>query len=101
MNALARLVPLDPTDVAARDRMSEIGRRLHAHERVASVLSEAAEAAKEPRLKSEGIFKSKGSIQVWLTDDERRLPVMVRSKVPVGAISVRLTDYRLAFEKRP
>jgi hypothetical protein len=54
----------------------------------------------EPKLKSEGIFKSKGSILVWLTDDERRLPVMVRSKVPVGAISVRLTDYRLAFEGR-
>ena len=55
----------------------------------------------EPKLKSEGIFKSKGSILVWLTDDERRIPVMVRSKVPVGNISVRLTDYRLAFEGRP
>jgi hypothetical protein len=54
----------------------------------------------EPKLKSEGIFKSKGSIHVWLTDDERRLPVMVRSQVPVGSISVRLTDYRLAFEGR-
>ena len=55
----------------------------------------------EPKLKSEGIFKSKGSILVWLTDDERRIPVMVQSKVPVGSISVRLTDYRLAFEGRP
>ncbi len=54
----------------------------------------------EPKLKSEGIFKSKGSIHVWLTDDDRRLPVMVRSQVPVGSISVRLTDYRLAFEGR-
>lgn len=54
----------------------------------------------EPKLKSEGIFKSKGSMQVWLTDDERRMPVMVRSAVPVGSISVRLTDYRLAFEGR-
>jgi hypothetical protein len=39
-------------------------------------------------------------MQVWLTDDERRMPVMVRSKVPVGSISVRLTEYRLAFEPR-
>lgn len=54
----------------------------------------------EPKLKSEGIFKSKGSILVWLTDDDRRLPIMVRSQVPVGSISVRLTDYRLAFEGR-
>ena len=54
----------------------------------------------EPKLKSEGIFKSKGSMQVWLTDDDRRLPVMVKSAVPVGSISVRLTDFRLAFEGR-
>ncbi|HSQ61315.1 MAG TPA: DUF3108 domain-containing protein, partial [Acidobacteriota bacterium] len=54
----------------------------------------------EPKLKSEGIFKAKGGMQVWLTDDERRMPVMVRSSVPVGSISVRLTDYRLAFEGR-
>jgi hypothetical protein len=37
---------------------------------------------------------------VWLTDDEKRMPVQVRSKVPVGSIAVRLTDYRLAFEPR-
>ena len=53
----------------------------------------------EPVLKSEGVFKSKGSIFVWLTDDERRIPVLVKSKVPVGSISVSLTDMRLSFER--
>jgi hypothetical protein len=53
----------------------------------------------EPVLKSEGVFQSKGSIFVWLTDDERRIPVLVKSKVPVGSISVSLTDMRLAFER--
>lgn len=55
----------------------------------------------EPILKSEGIFKSKGRILVWLTDDARRLPVKVTSKVPIGSISVSLTDYRLAFQRKP
>jgi hypothetical protein len=55
----------------------------------------------EPILKSEGIFKSKGRILVWLTDDARRLPVKVTSKVPIGSISVALTDYRLAFQRKP
>jgi hypothetical protein len=55
----------------------------------------------EPVLKSEGIFKSKGQILVWLTDDERRLPVKVTSKVPIGSISISLVEYRLAFEKKP
>jgi hypothetical protein len=54
----------------------------------------------EPILKSEGVFKSKGSILVWLTDDARRLPVLVKSKIPIGSISVSLTDMRLAFPGR-
>jgi len=53
----------------------------------------------EPVLKSEGVFKSKGSIYVWVTDDDRRIPVLVKSKVPVGSISVSLTDMRMAFER--
>ncbi|MGH7680854.1 MAG: DUF3108 domain-containing protein [Candidatus Eiseniibacteriota bacterium] len=52
----------------------------------------------EPLLKSEGVFRSKGSIYVWLSDDERRIPVMVKTKVPVGSIAVSLTDMRLAFQ---
>ncbi len=55
----------------------------------------------EPVLKSEGIFKSKGQMLVWLSDDERRIPVQVKSKVPIGSISVTLTDMRLAFERKP
>jgi hypothetical protein len=54
----------------------------------------------EPVLKSEGIFKSKGQILVWLTDDNRRLPVKVTSKVAIGSISVSLVEYRLAFERK-
>jgi hypothetical protein len=54
----------------------------------------------EPMLKSEGVFKSNGSILIWLSDDDRRIPVLVKSKVPVGSISVSLTDMRLAFERR-
>ena len=55
----------------------------------------------EPVLKSEGIFKSKGQMYVWLSDDERRIPVQVKSKVPIGSISVSLTEMRLAFVGKP
>ena len=55
----------------------------------------------QPIMKSEGIFKSKGEMFVWLTDDDRRIPVQVKSKVPIGSISVSLTDMRLAFQGRP
>lgn len=55
----------------------------------------------EPLLKSEGVFRSQGSIYVWLSDDERRIPVLVKSKVPIGSISVSLTDMRLSFQAKP
>jgi hypothetical protein len=46
----------------------------------------------EPILKAGGIFKNKGRLVIWMTDDERRMPVMMRSKVAVGSISVILQE---------
>lgn len=46
----------------------------------------------EPMLKAGGIFKNKGRLVIWLTDDERRMPVMMKSKVAIGSISVILQD---------
>lgn len=46
----------------------------------------------EPILKAGGIFKNKGRLVIWLTDDERRMPVMMRSKVTIGSISVLLLE---------
>ena len=48
----------------------------------------------EPVLRAGGIFRTNGRLQIWLTDDERRMPVMMKSKVSVGSISVVLTDAR-------
>ncbi len=48
----------------------------------------------EPILKAGGIFKAKGRLVIWLTDDQRRMPVMMRSKVMVGSISVILQQAR-------
>lgn len=48
----------------------------------------------EPVLRAGGIFRNNGKLQIWLTDDERRMPVMMRSKVSVGSISVVLTNAR-------
>lgn len=42
---LSELVPLEPEDESARERLIEIGRRLGEHERVAAVLTAAADAS--------------------------------------------------------
>jgi len=51
--------------------------------------------AVEPMLKSVGVFKHKGKLTVWLTDDRLKMPVLMKSKVLVGSISAELTDFQL------
>ena len=48
----------------------------------------------EPILRAAGIFKNQGRLVIWLSDDERRIPVMMKSKVTIGSISVVLTEAR-------
>jgi len=44
----------------------------------------------EPLLQGEGIFKQKGRLKVWLTDDEYKIPVQMTSEVIVGHITTEL-----------
>jgi len=48
----------------------------------------------EPILKAGGIFKHSGRLVIWVTDDERRMPVLMKSKVTIGSISVVLVEAR-------
>jgi Protein of unknown function (DUF3108) len=47
----------------------------------------------EPIVKEGGLFKSEGRIVIWLTDDERKIPVRVNTKVIVGSIDTELREY--------
>ncbi len=50
----------------------------------------------EPVLtETEGIFKQEGRIWIWVTDDEKKMPVLLKSKIVIGDISVRLESYDL------
>ncbi|MBI3297493.1 MAG: DUF3108 domain-containing protein [Elusimicrobia bacterium] len=45
----------------------------------------------EPVLRGEGIFIQKGrSLQIWLTDDERHIPVLMQVDIIIGSISAYL-----------
>jgi hypothetical protein len=46
----------------------------------------------KPDLKSEGLFHKKGDILIWLTDDEKRTPVKVETKVPIGKVVAELKN---------
>lgn len=53
----------------------------------------------EPLVKEGGLFKSEGSIIIWLSNDEARIPVRVKTKVIVGAIDADLTSYSGVYGK--
>lgn len=44
----------------------------------------------KPIMKFEGIFSRTGDIYIWLTDDDRRIPVQMKSKVKIGSITATL-----------
>ena len=47
----------------------------------------------EPLVREGGLFKSEGRIVIWLTDDERKMPVRVNTKVIIGSIDTELREY--------
>ncbi len=55
----------------------------------------------EPVLQGEGLFKHEGKLTLYLTDDAYRLPVMIKTKVPVGTIDVELKSFQLGEPLRP
>ncbi len=49
----------------------------------------------EPSLREDaGLFKANGKLKVWVTNDERKMPVKMKSKIPVGSISAELATYK-------
>ncbi|MBI5206702.1 MAG: DUF3108 domain-containing protein [Candidatus Firestonebacteria bacterium] len=43
---------------------------------------------------TKGLFKHKGNLYVWVTDDEKKIPVLIESGVLIGAVSVKLVEYK-------
>ena len=54
----------------------------------------------QPFLESEGMFKSKGTILLWLTDDEYKIPVLMKTSVIIGSIDARLRKYKIGIPAR-
>lgn len=47
----------------------------------------------EPLVKEGGLFKSEGNIIVWLSDDDNKIPIRVKTKVVIGSIDADLIKY--------
>jgi len=67
--------------------------RVLRRETIDTVLGSQRCVVVQPMLSDEGLFKHEGDLFVWLTDDARRIPVLMQATIPVGAIEARLTAY--------
>jgi hypothetical protein len=63
-------------------------------EKIETILGEVNTIMIRPLIKSEGIFEKKGAIDIWLTDDERRIPVRMKTKVKIGSVTATLVDLK-------
>ncbi|NOX96501.1 MAG: DUF3108 domain-containing protein [Nitrospirae bacterium] len=52
------------------------------------------------QVKLGGILEEKGDIYIWLTDDERRIPVLIKARVVIGSLTMMLIDKELGGETR-
>jgi len=45
-------------------------------------------------IRFEGVFMDKGDVTLWLTDDERHIPLLIRTKIKIGHINASLIENR-------
>ena len=61
-------------------------------EKVRVIAGEFDTIVVKPLLKSEGIFLKKGEMHIWITDDERKIPVLFKSKAKIGHFKAVLAE---------
>ena len=52
----------------------------------------------EPVLRTPGLFENKGRLMVWITNDQRRIPVLMKSKILIGSVNAVLKEYTPGIE---
>jgi len=60
-------------------------------------LTKVATLVVRPLQKTAGIFRRTGELLIWLTDDERKVPVRIETSVPLGRVTAEL----VAAENKP
>lgn len=52
----------------------------------------------QPIIKTSGIFSEGGQAEIWLTDDDRRMMVQMRSRLSFGSLNLYLRRYRTSSD---
>lgn len=59
-------------------------------EKVKTIFGKVDTLVVEPMVRPEGTFEGKRGIKLWVTDDARRIPVKLQTKVTVGSVTATL-----------
>ncbi|HEX5132975.1 MAG TPA: DUF3108 domain-containing protein [Candidatus Krumholzibacteria bacterium] len=70
--------------------------KVHRRERIKVDAGEFDCLVVEPILRGPGVFTQQGRLTVWITDDDRRIPVLMKSKVVIGHVAAVLKSYQTA-----
>lgn len=65
---------------------------VHRREKISSIFGKIECLVIEPKLKGEAVFKQKGNIYIWITDDSYKIPVRMESAVTFGSFVAKLSD---------
>jgi hypothetical protein len=49
----------------------------------------------EPRMRTGGLMKKEAKMKIWLTADERKMPVRMETKMKIGSIAAKLQEYKV------
>lgn len=63
------------------------------HQRISVDAGEFDCLVVEPLIKEGGLFKSEGRVIIWLSNDKRKVPIKVSTKVIIGSIDAELREY--------
>ncbi len=74
--------------------------RVLGREKLTTVLGELSTIKLRTYPRYEGVFQHKGEIYFWLTDDARRVPVLMQSTISIGSIVSTLVDLKTGEQKK-
>jgi hypothetical protein len=76
------------------DSTYQLGVKIHRRETIEVEAGKFKTIVIEPLVVEGGLFQSEGSIFIWVTDDERKVPVKVATKIVIGYVGAELINYR-------
>jgi hypothetical protein len=93
-----RTLPLEPgrtyhVDTHSSRKNYPLEVIVHGRERVKVPAGEFDCLVVEPMIIGDGLFQHEGKLTIWMTDDARRMPVLMKTKVKVGSIDASLKEF--------